>query len=43
VGKLMHRTLCSRANMLLARMRGLLLGCMLRKGLFLMLPINRDE
>jgi hypothetical protein len=41
-GKLMNRTLCSRVNMLVG-MRGLLLGYMLRKALFLMLPINRDE
>ena len=38
----MNRTLCLRANILLVGMRDLLRGYMLRKGLFLMLPINRD-
>ena len=42
-GRLMNRTSCSRANILLVEMRDLLRGYMLRKGLFLMLPINRDE
>ena len=42
-GRLINRTLYSRASMLLVEMRGLLRGFMLRKGLFLMLPINRDE
>jgi hypothetical protein len=39
----MNRISCLRANILLVRLRGLLRGYMLRKGLFLMLPINRDE
>jgi len=42
-GRLINRTLYSRASMLLVEMRGLLREYMLRKGLSLMLPINRDE
>ena len=41
--RLMNRTLYSRVNILLVEMRGLLRGFMLRKGLFLTLPINRDD
>jgi hypothetical protein len=42
-GRLMGRTLSSRVNILLVRMRGLLREYMLRKGLFWMSPINRAE